>query len=247
MQLGIIGLGKLGGGIARRLLRHNHEPVGFDRAPDEVADLEAAGGGGARSYEALVAALEPPRHLWLMVPAGPVVDAVLEEVIPHLDPGDCIVDGGNSFYKDSVKRAEACREKHGLHYVDCGVSGGVWGLDGGFCLMVGGADEAVDRLRPVFEALAPAPDQGWAHLGPSGAGHFTKMVHNGIEYGLMQAYAEGFALLDSKAEFGLDLHRISEIWQHGSVIRSWLLELTERALHDDASLADVAPFVQDSG
>ncbi len=247
MQLGIIGLGKMGGGIARRLHRAGHHPIGFDRNEDEVAELEADGVGAARSLDELVGKLDAPRVFWLMVPAGPVVDAVLNDLRPHLEAGCCVVDGGNSFYKDSMRRAEDLAEA-GVHYLDVGVSGGVWGLEEGYCMMVGGPDAAAERLRPVFEALAPTPETGWAHLGPSGAGHFTKMIHNGIEYGLMQAYAEGFAVLRSKEEFGLDLKEVSDVWEHGSVIRSWLLTLVGRAIEQEGpGLDEVAPFVEDSG
>ncbi len=247
MQIGIIGLGKMGGGIVRRLHRAGHQPIGYDRNENEVAELEADGIGAAHSLEELAGKLDAPRAFWLMVPAGKIVDQVIESLMPHLGEGSIVVDGGNSFYQDSMRRAEALKA-HGVHYIDCGVSGGVWGLEGGYCMMVGGADEPVERLTPVFEALAPAADKGWAHMGPSGSGHFVKMVHNGIEYGLMQAYAEGFAIMSAKEEFGLDLKEISNVWQYGSVIRSWLLELVERALDDDGpALAEIAPFVQDSG
>lgn len=247
MQLGIVGLGRMGGGIARRLLRAGHTVVGYDRDPEEVRRLETDGGRGAASPEALVAALERPRALWLMVPAGPIVDAVLEALLPHLDPGDTLADGGNSHYRDSIRRARAAAER-GLHYADVGTSGGVWGEREGFALMVGGSPEAVDRLRPALEALAPAPDRGWAHLGRSGAGHFAKMVHNGIEYALMQAYAEGLAVLAARTDLDLDVAQVARTWQHGSVIRSWLLDLTVRALEAHGNdLAAVAPHVPDSG
>jgi 6-phosphogluconate dehydrogenase len=247
MQLGLIGLGRMGGGIARRLLAAGHEPVGFDRDPEEVDALRRTGGGGAHSLEELVRKLEPPRAIWLMVPAGPIVDAVLDDLCPLLDPGDTVIDGGNSFYGNTMSRAEKLADD-GLHLIDVGTSGGVWGEKWGFCLMIGGDEDVAERLRPVFETLAPEPDKGWAYLGPSGAGHFTKMIHNGIEYGLMQAYAEGFALLGAKKEFDLDLQGIADLWQHGSVIRSWLLELVERALSEHGGpLDEVAPHVADSG
>jgi 6-phosphogluconate dehydrogenase len=237
----------MGGGIARRLIKAGHEVVGFNREEEEIDALEKDGGTGARSLEELVGKLETPRAVWLMVPSGPVVDAVIQDLLPLLAPGDTVLDGGNSFYKDSMRRHEELRQR-GMHYVDVGTSGGVWGLEEGYCLMVGGDDEPVGRLSPVFEALAPAADLGWAHLGPAGAGHYTKMVHNGIEYGLMQAYAEGFALLDSKKEFDLDLQKISETWQHGSVIRSWLLGLVGRAIDAHGpDLNEIAPSVADSG
>jgi 6-phosphogluconate dehydrogenase len=237
----------MGGGIARRLIKAGHEVVGFNREEEEIDALEKDGGTGARSLEELVGKLETPRAVWLMVPSGPVVDAVIQDLLPLLAPGDTVLDGGNSFYKDSMRRHEELRQR-GMHYVDVGTSGGVWGLEEGYCLMVGGDDEPVGRLSPVFEALAPAADLGWAHLGPAGAGHYTKMVHNGIEYGLMQAYAEGFALLDSKKVFDLDLQKISETWQHGSVIRSWLLGLVGRAIDAHGpDLNEIAPSVADSG
>ncbi len=248
MNIGIIGLGKMGGGIARRLHRAGHTPIGFDLDQKERDELVADGIGTASSIADLADQLEAPHIFWLMVPAGEIVDKVLASLEPHLHEGCIVVDGGNSFYQDSMRRAKELKEDVGAHYIDCGVSGGVWGLEGGYCMMVGGDEQPVEHLRPVFEALAPAADQGWARMGPSGSGHFVKMVHNGIEYGLMQAYAEGFALMTAKEEFALDTVEISNVWQHGSVIRSWLLELVERALQEDGPALDaIAPYVADSG
>ncbi len=246
MQIGIVGLGKMGSGIGRRLMRNGHEVVGFDLDEEAVQEMAEAGAAPAGSLEALAEARNPARTVWIMVPAGAPVDGVIDHVTPHLEAGDTLVDGGNTFYKDTLRRAEAAREQ-GLHYVDCGVSGGVWGLEGGFSLMVGGPDGAVERLRPVFETLAPAPDEGWGHMGPAGSGHFVKMVHNGVEYGLMQAYAEGFAVMAAKEEFGLDLEQIANTWRRGSVVRSWLLDLAARALAEDQTLGAIAPYVEDSG
>jgi 6-phosphogluconate dehydrogenase len=247
MRLGIIGLGRMGAGIARRLMRHGHEVVGYDRDEANVAALESDGGTGARSYGELVDQLETPRAVWMMVPSGPIVDSVIADLRPLLEADDILIDGGNSYYKESMNRGEELLGD-GVHFIDVGTSGGVWGLEGGYCLMIGGPEDAVERLRPAFEALAPAADKGWAYLGPSGAGHFTKMVHNGIEYGLMQAYAEGFALMSAKPEFDLDLNLVAQTWEHGSVVRSWLLTLIERALdaHGPA-LSEIAPYVGDSG
>jgi len=194
----------------------------------------------------LIAALSVPRILWLMIPAGAATDITLAELSPLLAQGDTLIDGGNSNYKDTQRRARAFAER-GIHYVDCGTSGGVWGLEAGYSLMIGGDDAAVERLRPIFETLAPATDKGWGRVGPSGAGHFTKMIHNGIEYGLMQAYAEGFSILQHKQELNLDLHQVAEIWRHGSVVRSWLLDLTAAALKDNPSMSGIAPHVSDSG
>ena len=246
MQLGMIGLGKMGANMARRLLRNDHEVVGFDLDPDAVADLQSAGGGGASSLSELTGALEPPRVCWVMVPAGDAVDATLDDLLPLLDEGDIVIDGGNSNYQDTLRRAERLQEA-GLHYVDVGTSGGVWGLEDGYSMMVGGSDEAVETLRPAFETLAPGPEKGWGHVGPVGAGHFVKMVHNGIEYGLMQAYAEGFHIMQAKDEFDLDLKQVAETWRFGSVIRSWLLDLTARALDGDQDLPEIAAWVDDSG
>jgi len=236
----------MGANMARRLLRNDHEVVGFDLDPDAVADLQSAGGGGASSLSELTGALEPPRVCWVMVPAGDAVDATLDDLLPLLDEGDIVVDGGNSNYQDTLRRAERLQEA-GLHYVDVGTSGGVWGLEEGYSMMVGGSDEAVETLRPALETLAPGPDKGWGHVGPVGAGHFVKMVHNGIEYGLMQAYAEGFHIMQAKDEFDLDLKQVAETWRFVSVIRSWLLDLTARALDGDQDLPEIAAWVDDSG
>ena len=246
MTLGMIGLGKMGANMARRLLRNDHEVVGFDLDPDAVADLQAAGGRGASSLSELTAALKPPRVCWVMVPAGDAVDATLDDLLGLLDEGDIVVDGGNSNYQDTLRRAERLQEA-GLHYVDVGTSGGVWGLEDGYSMMVGGPDEAVETLRPAFETLAPGPEKGWGHVGPVGAGHFVKMVHNGIEYGLMQAYAEGFHIMQAKDEFDLDLKQVAETWRFGSVIRSWLLDLAAWALDGDQDLPEIAAWVDDSG
>ncbi len=246
MRLGMIGLGRMGGNMVRRLLAAGHEVVVFDPREAAVAELAAAGAEGAGSVAELAGTLAPPRAVWLMVPAGEPVDAVLAELAGHLAAGDVVVDGGNSWYKDSMRRAAGLAGR-GLAFVDAGVSGGVWGREEGYSLMVGGDAAAVERLAPALRDLAPGPDRGWGHVGPAGAGHFVKMVHNGIEYGLMQAYAEGFALLAHKEELALDLHQVAEIWRHGSVVRSWLLDLAAGVLADDPALASVAPWVADSG
>ncbi|MDP9065704.1 MAG: decarboxylating 6-phosphogluconate dehydrogenase [Pseudomonadota bacterium] len=246
MQIAMIGLGRMGANMAQRLLRGGHEVVGFDPAPAARQGLEEKGAQAAESLEALVAKLRAPRVIWLMVPAGAVTDGTVTELGKLLDPGDCIIDGGNSNYRDTQRRAAAMHARR-IDYVDSGTSGGIWGLAEGYSLMIGGEPPVVDRLRPIFEALAPRADQGWGHVGPVGAGHYTKMVHNGIEYGLMQAYAEGFSILKHKTEFNLDLHRIAEIWRYGSVVRSWLLDLTASALQKNPTLQGIAPFVADSG
>ena len=246
MNLGMIGLGRMGGNMATRLIRGGHSVVGFDPNADARKALEGDGGGSADSLEALVAALPAPRALWMMVPAGKITDQTVESLAGLLAPGDVVIDGGNSNYKDTLRRAEALAGKQ-VGYVDCGTSGGVWGLAEGYSLMVGGDKATVDRLRPLFETLAPATDRGWGHVGPVGSGHFTKMVHNGIEYGLMQAYAEGFSILQHKQEFALDLHQVAEIWRHGSVVRSWLLDLTADALGKNPGMDGISPWVADSG
>lgn len=246
MEMGMVGLGRMGANMAQRLVQHGHRVVGFDPGPqarDQAAQrgIDAVGG-----LSELVGTLAAPRAIWLMVPAGETVDRTLAELRPQLAAGDVVIDGGNSYYQDTVRRAKELAAD-GIAYVDCGTSGGVWGLAEGYSLMVGGDEAAVERLRPIFEALAPAPDRGWGRVGPSGAGHFTKMVHNGIEYGMMQAYAEGFAIMERKHEFGLDVARIAEIWRHGSVVRSWLLDLSANALQRNPTLDGIAPFVADSG
>jgi 6-phosphogluconate dehydrogenase len=246
MELGMIGLGRMGANMTERLLRAGHRVAVYDIEAAAVQRAAALGAIGSPSIEALVRDLQPPRAIWLMVPAGEIVERTLNELAPFLEKGDIVIDGGNSNYKDTIRRA-ASLESNGIHLVDAGTSGGIWGLREGYCLMIGGPTEAVDRLRTIFQSLAPAPDKGWAHVGPVGAGHFVKMVHNGIEYGLMQAYAEGFALLHRKTEFGLDLAKIAELWRHGSVVRSWLLDLTAEALAQDAVLENVRPYVADSG
>jgi 6-phosphogluconate dehydrogenase len=246
MELGMIGLGRMGANMAQRLLRGGHRVVGFDRNPQARQSLETAGGESAASLESLVEKLAAPRAVWLMVPAGEATDDTVESLHSLLTAGDTIIDGGNSNYKDTLRRAKAVAAKQ-INFVDSGTSGGVWGLDAGYSLMIGGDEPAVGRLRPIFETLAPAPNQGWGRVGPVGSGHFTKMIHNGIEYGLMQAYAEGFSILQHKDEFGLDLHQIAEIWRYGSVVRSWLLDLTANALEHNPTMKGIAPYVEDSG
>ncbi len=246
MELGMIGLGRMGANMTERLLKGNHRIVAYDRSPEAVDGVVSKGAVAADSVESLVAKLEAPRAVWIMVPAGDPVDQTIQTLVPLMAAGDVVLDGGNSNYKDTVRRA-ATLEQNDIHFVDVGTSGGIWGLEEGYSLMVGGTDQVVDRLRPIFETLAPGHDMGWGHVGPSGAGHFVKMVHNGIEYGMMQAFAEGFSLMKHKTEFNLDLHQVAQIWRYGSVVRSWLLDLTARALHEDQALERVAPYVQDSG
>jgi 6-phosphogluconate dehydrogenase len=246
MQIAMIGLGRMGANMATRLSRGGHDLVAYDRSPDAGARAATAGAHSASSLDDLVRQLQPPRTVWVMVPAGEPTETTIASLGEQLARGDTVIDGGNSNYKDSMRRAAVLRER-GVHFIDVGTSGGIWGLTEGYSLMIGGDTAPVTRLRPIFETLAPAPDRGWAHVGPSGAGHFVKMVHNGIEYGLMEAYAEGFSILRHKTEFDLDLAAVAELWRHGSVVRSWLLDLTARALADDPSLKDVAPYVSDSG
>jgi 6-phosphogluconate dehydrogenase len=246
MKLGMIGLGRMGANMAQRLMRGGHQLVGFDPKPETRKGLEEKGAESADSLAALVATLPAPRTLWLMVPAGEITDGTLMNLLPLLAADDTVVDGGNSNYKDTLRRARTFAARK-INYVDCGTSGGVWGLAEGFSLMIGGDEATVERLRPIFETLAPARDRGWGRVGPVGAGHFAKMVHNGIEYGLMQAYAEGFAILHHKRELGLDLHQVAEIWRYGSVVRSWLLDLTAAALEKNPAMTGIAPYVDDSG
>ncbi len=243
MRLGMVGLGRMGGNMSIRLMRAGHEVVGF--APD-AADRETVAREGATTTESLgelVAALEPPRVVWLMVPAGDVTESTVQELGGLLSDGDVVVDGGNSFYKDSIRRGEQLA-RGGIRFLDCGTSGGIWGLANGYCLMVGGDAEAVTTVEPAFLALAP--EGGYAHVGRSGAGHFTKMVHNGIEYGLLAAYGEGFEVLE-RSPFELDLERVAAIWRYGSVVRSWLLELLHDALEKDPGLGSIEGWVADSG
>ena len=246
MDIGMIGLGRMGANMALRLLRGGHRVVGFDPRAQARADLEQHGGASADSLQTLVAALAAPRSVWLMVPSGGVTDATLAELLVLLSAGDTVIDGGNSNYKATLQHAQAFAAR-AIRYVDCGTSGGVWGLTDGYSLMIGGEEAAVERLRPIFETLAPAKDEGWGRVGPVGSGHFTKMIHNGIEYGLMQAYAEGFSILQHKSDFALDLHQVAQIWRHGSVVRSWLLDLTADALRKNPGMAGIAPHVADSG
>ena len=246
MELGMIGLGRMGANMTERLVRGGHRVVGYDLKAESRARVETIGAASATSLEGVVAKLAPPRTVWLMVPAGDITDATIASLVPLLQAGDAIVDGGNSNYKDTLRRAGMLAERK-IDFVDCGTSGGVWGLAEGYSMMIGGDVQPVERLRPIFETLAPARDAGWGRVGPAGSGHFTKMVHNGIEYGLMQAYAEGFSILEHKKEFGLDLHQIAEIWRQGSVVRSWLLDLTSEALAKNPTLAGIAPYVSDSG
>jgi 6-phosphogluconate dehydrogenase len=264
MRIGMVGLGRMGANMVRRLLRGGHQCVAFDRTPAAVQAVVSDGAVGVASAAELAAKLTAPRAIWLMVPAA-IVDRAIDDLLPHLTSGDVIIDGGNSFYRDDVDRAQRLAAK-GLHYVDCGTSGGVWGLERGYCLMIGGEADVVRRLEPVFTTLAP--EGGYLHCGPSGAGHFVKMVHNGIEYGLMAAYAEGFNLLkhanvgkrshESDAEttplrqpeyfqYDFNLDEIAEVWRHGSVISSWLLDLTASALAKSPALANFSGQVSDSG
>ncbi len=246
MQIGMIGLGKMGGNMNLRLLRGGHATVVYNRSPEPVRQAAEAGATPSENVAALVGALAAPRAVWVMVPAGDPTEQVIDELLTLLSPDDIIIDGGNSNYKDSIRRAEKCAAQ-GVHFVDVGTSGGIWGLSEGYSLMIGGETAPVERLRPIFETLAPAPDRGWGHMGPSGSGHFVKMVHNGIEYGMMQAFAEGFEIMRQKEAFNLDLHQIAQVWQHGSVVRSWLLDLAVNALSDDPHLSDIKGWVADSG
>jgi 6-phosphogluconate dehydrogenase len=248
MQIAMLGLGRMGGNMARRLLRAGHAVVLWNRsaAASEQIAVDEQAGTVAHGVDDVPALLDRPRAAWMMLPAGTATEETFQHLLGRLEPGDLLVDGGNANYKDSQRRATLARSRD-LHFVDVGVSGGVWGLRVGYGMMVGGEAEAVARLRPALEALAPAPDQGWAHLGPSGAGHYAKMVHNGIEYGMMQAYAEGLEILRARKEFDYDLAAVTEAWRYGTVIRSWLLDLIAAALAEDPQLASLEGFVSDSG
>ncbi|MBI5929800.1 MAG: decarboxylating 6-phosphogluconate dehydrogenase [Chloroflexi bacterium] len=246
MQIAMVGLGRMGANMTKRLLQGGHEVVAFDLSEDAIRASEAEGAIGARTLDEVAQKLNAPRIVWVMVPAGDPTEKTVMTLTEKLSTGDVIIDGGNSNYKETMRRAEAVTAK-GLHFVDVGTSGGVWGLKEGYSMMIGGEKEVVERLRPIFETLAPGADLGWGYVGPSGSGHFVKMVHNGIEYGLMQAYAEGFEIMRAKQEFNLDLHQIAEIWRNGSVVRSWLLDLTANALKADPELPGIKGWVADSG
>jgi len=270
MQLGMIGLGRMGGNIVRRLMRNGHSAVVYDKDAKAVAGLAADGAQGATTLEEFVAKLKPPRTAWVMLPAGPITETTIETLAKLMQADDVIIDGGNTFWQDDVRRGKSLRER-GLHYVDVGTSGGVWGLDRGYCMMIGGDKPVVDRLDPIFATLAPGAgdiprtpgregrdpriEQGYIHAGPVGAGHFVKMIHNGIEYGLMQAYAEGFDILKNASiealpadhRFNFEIADIAEVWRRGSVIPSWLLDLTATALAENPALSEYSGFVEDSG
>jgi len=247
MELAMIGLGKMGLNMATRLVRGGHRVVGHTRSKEGVETAIQNGVDGAFSLEEAIGKLtSSPKIVWVMVPAGRTTTELIEKLAGLLKKGDIIIDGGNSNYKDTIKHAEMLAAK-GIHFVDCGTSGGIWGLAEGYSLMIGGKQDVTEELRPIFETLAPAKDLGWGRVGPHGAGHYVKMVHNGIEYGMMQAFAEGFGILKAKEEFGLDLAQVSHIWRHGSVVRSWLLDLAANALDEDTELKDIKPWVADSG
>lgn len=246
MELAMIGLGKMGLNMSTRLVRGGHRVIGYARTAATVEEAIKLGAEGAHTLEDVVSQLKAPRIIWLMIPAGKVTDDTIEKLSTLLEAGDTIIDGGNSNYKESVRHA-AFLEPKGIEFVDCGTSGGIWGITEGYSLMIGGKREVVEKMNPIFETLAPGADKGWGYVGPHGAGHYVKMIHNGIEYGMMQAFAEGFSIMKAKKEFELDLSQISHIWQHGSVVRSWLLDLAARALDQDTDLADIKPWVADSG
>ena len=246
MELGMVGLGKMGANMAQRLIKGGHKVTGYDPNAAARQSLKRKKGGAAASLEALVSALPTPRVVWIMVPSGKITDDTVDALKELLEKGDIVVDGGNSNYKDTLRRA-ASYDEAGLNYVDCGTSGGVWGLKEGYSMMVGGDKQAVGKLKPIFQTLAPGKSKGWGHVGPVGSGHYVKMVHNGIEYGMMQAYAEGFSILKHKTDFNLDLAQVGEIWRYGSVVRSWLLELTTDALTKNPEMKGIAPYVVDSG
>ncbi|PJF31637.1 MAG: 6-phosphogluconate dehydrogenase (decarboxylating) [Phototrophicales bacterium] len=246
MRIGMIGLGKMGANMTQRLIRGGHEVVVTDVNPQAIESVVAMGAIGAMDIADMVQKLSPSRIIWLMLPAGDPTESVITQLATMLDMGDIIIDGGNSNYKDTMRRGGFLAQK-GIQFVDVGTSGGIWGLDNGYSLMIGGDEAVITSLKPIFQTLAPAPDLGWGRVGTVGSGHFVKMIHNGIEYGMMQAFAEGFAILQAKTDFGLDMSQIAHIWQHGSVVRSWLLDLIADALDDDQILEDIAAFVPDSG
>ncbi len=246
MELAMIGLGKMGLNMTSRLVRGGHRVIGYARRKESVQAGINVGAEGTYSLEELVKKLKAPRVVWVMVPAGQTTAETIERLSGLLDKGDTVIDGGNSNYKGTLRHAELLESK-GIHFLDCGTSGGVWGLAEGYSMMIGGEAQVVDKMRPIFETLAPGKDKGWGRVGPHGAGHYVKMVHNGIEYGMMEAIAEGFSIMKSKTEFNLNMNEIAEIWRYGSVVRSWLLDLTANALKDDPTLSDIEPWVADSG
>jgi 6-phosphogluconate dehydrogenase len=244
MQLAMIGLGRMGGNMVRRLRREGHDLVVWDRSPEAVRETEETGAIGAADLADLCSRLDVPRVIWIMVPAGAPVDQTIAGLLEHTAPGDILIDGGNSNFHDTLRRAGQLAGQ-GIHLLDAGTSGGVWGLENGYCLMVGGDATAVERCRPVFTSLAPP--EGFAHVGPAGAGHYVKMVHNGIEYGMLQAYAEGYEILHASKNFDLDLRQVAAVWNRGSVVRSWLNELAELAFQEDGDLSAIRGYVEDSG
>ncbi|HLJ77112.1 MAG TPA: decarboxylating 6-phosphogluconate dehydrogenase [Acidobacteriaceae bacterium] len=246
MELGMIGLGRMGGNMAERLRLNGHKVVGYDFSAEAVKRLTEAGSKGVSTLEDLVKNLSAPRAIWIMVPQGKPVDDTIAKLKPLMQKGDTFIDGGNSNYQDSQRRYRELKAE-GFNFVDVGTSGGIWGLKEGYSMMIGGEKAVVERLNPIFEALAPGKDKGWGHVGPAGAGHFVKMVHNGIEYGMMQAFAEGFTIMEHKHELDLDLAQVSQIWRYGSVVRSWLLDLTADALSKNPTLEGLEPWVEDSG
>lgn len=248
MKIAMIGLGKMGANMVRRLVKDGHEVIAYSHSPETAIELanELKNVTPVKNLDELISALAPPRVIWLMIPHQVVDESISHLMDAGMEQGDLLVDGGNSNFNLSKKRAAELGEKN-IHFVDCGTSGGVWGLENGYSIMAGGSDEAISLLKPVLQSLAPGKETGWGHVGPAGAGHYVKMVHNGIEYGMMQAFAEGFELLEAKEEMDLDLHQISEIWQHGSVVRSWLLDLIADAFGEDQSLSSLSDYVDDSG
>jgi 6-phosphogluconate dehydrogenase len=246
MEIGMIGLGRMGGNMVQRLLNGGHRVVTYDRSSEAVTASQSQGAVGASSIEELVNNLTAPKAVWVMLPIGQPTEDTINSLIPLLSAGDTVLDGGNANYKDSMRRAEKLAE-HGVDFMDVGTSGGIWGLVEGYALMIGGKKEVFQRLEPIFQTLAPSKDQGLSHVGPAGSGHFVKMVHNGVEYGMMQAYAEGFEIMEAKKEFDLDLGQIAEGWRYGSVVRSWLLDLAAAALVEDPKLESLEAYVEDSG
>lgn len=247
MKIAIFGLGKMGANMVRRLIRGGHQVVGYNRSQAVVKELaETEGMIPAATLEEAIGLLEAPRIAWVMMPSGQVTEDFLFKIADLLQPGDILIDGGNSNFNDTIRRAELIKNRS-LNFLDVGTSGGIWGLKVGYAMMIGGDPQVVESMKPIFQTLAPGPELGWGRVGPNGSGHFTKMVHNGIEYGMMEAYAEGFDILRARKEFNLDLHQVAQIWQHGSVVRSWLLDLTEAALSEDQNLSDIQGWVEDSG